>query len=92
MQCLCDNTTTINCATVDCARPLRDIFTMYPVPFADRLPLLFYVYTENYVKIKCILTVGGPGAAVEVIVSSGMYLSQLLNVTLSPRFWARKEK
>ena len=45
-----------------------------------------------YVKIKCILTVGGPGAAVGVIVSSGMYLSQLLNVTLSPRFWARKEK
>ena len=49
---------------------------------------------ENYVKIKCILTVGGGGAAVGVIVSSssGMYLSQLLNVTFSPRFWARKEE
>ena len=63
-----------------------------PVPFA-LVVLCVQCLTENYVKIKCILTVGGGGAAVGVISSSsGMYLSQLLNVTFSPRFWARKKE
>ena len=88
MQCLCDNTTTIHCATVQDPCVTFSQCTQYHLLTV----CLRCFMCIQYVKIKCILTVGGPGAAVGVIVSSGMYLSQLLNVTLSPRFWARKEK